>query len=77
MARARFDAARQRCYRHRHAHGSSAAAQKMRPRSDAATDGDRLGARDLRRGPDQTQVQPSRALLRAGDIRIYPQAGRR
>src|SRR6185437_13521796 len=27
-------------------------------------------------GPDQTQADPSRALLRGGDRRIYPQAGK-
>src|SRR5882724_12394950 len=49
--------------------------KKVRPRSDAATDGDRLGRVIRDGGPDQTQVQPSRALLRGGDNRIYPQPG--
>src|ERR1700722_7944565 len=47
--------------------------KKVRPRSDAATDGDRFGARDRDGGPDQTQAQPSHALLRSHDSRTYPQ----
>src|SRR5689334_12634325 len=47
----------------------------MRPRPDAATDGDRWGAYDRGDGgPDQTQLQPIRAVLRRHDMRIYPQA---
>ena len=50
------------------------AAQKKRPRSDAATDGDRLGRLIGDGGPDQTQVQPKPEVLRAGDRPGYPQA---
>jgi hypothetical protein len=45
----------------------------MRPRSDAATDGDRFGAHDRDGGPDQTQAQPNLALLRSSDSWTYPQ----
>jgi hypothetical protein len=45
----------------------------MRPRSDAATDGDRLGRVIVDGGPDQTQRDPSFALLRSHDSRTYPQ----
>ncbi len=48
--------------------------KKMRPQSDAATDGDRLGRLIGDGGPDQTQVQPKPEVLRAGDRRGYPQA---
>ncbi|MDB5603698.1 MAG: hypothetical protein JWP25_598 [Bradyrhizobium sp.] len=47
----------------------------MRPRSDAATDGDRLGRLICDGGPDQTQVEPSPVLLRGSDIATYPQVG--
>src|ERR1700753_3416609 len=48
--------------------------KKMRPRSDAATDGDRFGARDRDGGPDQTRAKPSPVMLRGGDSQTYPQA---
>jgi hypothetical protein len=49
-------------------------AKKMRPRSDAATDGDRLARVICDGGHDQTRGQPSPALLRAHDSGTYPQA---
>jgi hypothetical protein len=49
--------------------------KKMRPRSDAATDGDRFGRLIRDGGPDQTQAKPNPALLRRRDSRNYPQAG--
>ena len=48
--------------------------KKVRPRSDAATDGDRLGRVIRDGGSDQTRAEPSRALLRARDSGTYPQA---
>jgi hypothetical protein len=39
----------------------------MRPRSDAATDGDRLGRVICDGGLDQTRAEPNRALLRGHD----------
>jgi len=36
--------------------------KKVRPRSDAATDGDRWGRVIVDGGPDQTQLQASPAL---------------
>ena len=49
--------------------------KKMRPRSDAATDGDRWGRVIDDGGPDQARVEPNPALLRLRDSRTYPQAG--
>jgi hypothetical protein len=49
--------------------------KKMRPRSDAATDGDRWGRVICDGGPDQTHAKTSPAMLRANDIRTYPQPG--
>src|SRR5438132_8419490 len=48
---------------------------KKRPRSDAATDGDRLGRVICDGGPDQTRAEPNRALLRRHDSGTYPQPG--
>src|ERR1700743_2044190 len=50
--------------------------KKVRPRSDAATDGDRFWARDRDGGPDQTQAQPRPIMLRRSDSWTYPQARR-
>jgi membrane protein DedA with SNARE-associated domain len=50
------------------------ALKKTRPRSDAATDGDRWRL-ICNGGPDQTPPQPSPALLRGSDSPIYPQPG--
>jgi len=68
-------AARRRQSRHRSQRGehNKGENKKVRPRSDAATDGDRFGARDRDGGPDQTQAKPSDALLRSHDSRTYPQ----
>src|ERR1700688_5333949 len=55
---------------------SKHAPKKQRPRSDAATDGDRLGRVICDGGPDQTRAQPSPALLRGNDRWTYPQAVR-
>src|ERR1700692_1606379 len=41
--------------------------KKMRPRSDAATDGDRWGRVIDDGGPDQARVEPNPALLRLRD----------
>src|SRR5580693_10170250 len=49
--------------------------KKMRPRSDAATDGDRLGRVICDGGPDQTRLKARLALLRGNDSWTYPQAG--
>src|SRR5438876_6564897 len=54
---------------------TSARIKKMRPRSDAATDGDRLGRVICDGGPDQTRAEPNRALLRRHDSGTYPQPG--
>jgi hypothetical protein len=49
----------------------------MRPRSDAATDGDRLGVRVISDGGlDQTRPKPSPVLLHRGDTGTYPQRWR-
>src|SRR5258708_25397755 len=42
----------------------------MRPRSDAATDGDRLERVICDGGPDQTQAEPNHALLRGHDREV-------
>src|SRR5579864_4641365 len=55
--RAPRDAASQR-----HAWRRRVSGKKMRPRSDAVTDGDRLGRLIRDGGPDQTQPQPRPAL---------------
>src|SRR3954451_25103650 len=49
------------------------AGKKMRPLSDAATDGDRLGRLIGDGGPDQTQLQLSPGVLRDRDRQSYPQ----
>src|ERR1700739_3836030 len=49
--------------------------KKMRPRSDAATDGDRLWRVICDGGPDQTRAEASPVLLRTNDRGTYPQAG--
>src|SRR5690349_12689136 len=54
-----------------------AGGKKMRPRSDAATDGDRWGRMIRDGGPDQAPINPSLALLRRGDSLIFPQMWRR